>query len=317
MTADYDAIFPSQIDASWAPDGCDPSMLTFLEDCPNAFMGGIATWCSTWVTIQAHPNITVPALSVTPVIRPLIASNPALPFEGWSAATVQMLNLSRLIKSLWSWSQRSGNRLSTTVTNPRIELAFDKGHPVLQPFVQVQCSKPMFLWDQAEVVASFEYDRLVSPVALSEASRTPVNLTLNASDWNTKQAAQAEFLTLELPPHKPALGTILGLSFTGPEFDNSSGIERTVIPCVIDARWVPSTLVYEPLVSNTVLSNISDPGTLDHAVYISGKPINIDLSYAKALNSELSEYILNNLPYTVLEYNMRLFYNSAEAGTVD
>jgi hypothetical protein len=314
LAANYDTLFPSYIDASWVPDGCDPSTLNCAETCPNAFMPGIANWCSLWVTISAQPNITVS--SVTPVVRSLIASNPGLLPSGWSAATVQMLNLSRLIKALWVWNQRSGSKLSTIAANPRIELVFNAERPVLQPLVQVQCSKPVYLRNQAEIIASFEYDRIVHPNALSDTSRIPVNITINTSDWTTRQAAQIGFVDLKLPPYQSALGALIGLSFTNIDPVNSTAIERGIIPCTIDARWSPGVLIYEPVVSNTVLSSISDPGLLDYGTYAAGKPVHIDLSYANALNSVVSSYSLNNLSYTVLEYNLRWFYNSI-SGTVD
>ena len=124
------------------------------------------------------------------------------------------------------------------------------------------------------------------------------------------------FVNLQLPPYQSALGALIGLSFTNIDLANSTAIERGVIPCTIDARWSPGVLIYEPVVSNTVLSSISDPGLLEYGTYAAGKPVHIDLSYANALNSVVSGYSLNNLSYTVFEYNLRWFYNS-RSGAVD
>lgn len=314
MAASYDILYPSHIDESWVPDSCDPSALNCREICPNAFMQGIATWCSQWVTNAVEPNISV--TTATPVVRSLIASNPGLPPTGWSAATVEMLNLSRLAKTLWVWAQRSGSRLSTIASNPRIELIFNDQRPVLQPLVQVQCSKPVYIRSQTSIIVSFDYDRIVEPKSLPDSTRYPVNLTVDSSEWTARQAAQFKFVNLVNDTDRPALGALIGLSFTNYDPVDPKAIERALFPCTIDARWAPSALIYEPVVSNTVLSNFSDPGMLALAVFAAGRPVYIDASYGNALNSVIGSYSLNNLSYTVLEYNLRWFYNS-RVGTVD
>lgn len=160
-------------------------------------MTGISDWYSMWVSLSAFPNIT--AFSDTPVLRSLLSSNPSLHPPGWSAASTQMLHLSRLISSLWVWNQRSGNRSSTVAANPPTELPFDAERPVLQPLVQVQGHKPVNLRNRDGIIASFENEKIAHTNELSDASRTPVNITVNTTNWTPTQAAQVDFVDLQLP----------------------------------------------------------------------------------------------------------------------
>jgi len=90
---------------------------------------------------------------------------------------------------------------------------------------------------------------------------------------------------------------------------DSTAVERLLFPCIIDARWSPGSLIYQPVVYNTVLSNIFDTSRLEYSKYALGKPIQIDISYAHSLNSVLSDFTLDNLSYTVFEHNLRYFYS--------
>lgn len=306
IPADYNSLYPSNVDQAYVNVHCDP----LGEACPNAGMQSISQWCTQWYSNREVPNLTVSALQ--PVVRPLIASYPGPEPTGWSAASVPMLNLSRLMNRLWFWCAQSGSTVSTKVSNPRIEFKFNKENPVMQPFVQVQCSSPVNITYGETLPLSFEYDRLVD---VAQSTSSPINMTVESTDWTARRGAQVEFLNLA-DPNVSLLGAIIGLTFSSDSEESST--HRLLFPCTIDASWTPTTLGFQPLMSKMMFSNISDPGASDHNGHASRERISIDASYANALNSviEDSTHTLANESYTVVEWELRYFYNNDNATAV-
>ena len=227
------------------------------EYCPNAGWPTIAAWDNNWSTRKRLFNITMPIVNSNRV-RYLASSNDLLHFlrrpkdrgtpiyvrVGYALAS----SVSEVVARDLSCVYERANDLDLLepMSRPIYTVSRPDGGKLFKPFVSVQCRDYDELdWENMY----FPHDDLIIPPMnelIGQRWRVPDNA------WKplvkTPGMIKASWVEFSSNPHNPSAGVVFffrkGMSLRGRH--------SVLVPCTVDARWVPVRMWLDPRVDDSI-----------------------------------------------------------------
>lgn len=276
-------LWPQSITADLLPDGClNASDASLQHYCPSAGYGAISSWVAGNMKQRQVGNITMANDDGSSAVRYLTGTTnaPWYASKGGSVASTIGVKQARDLASLAWYGSLTDQPFSSKLGYTRIEPFFPDGQSIMKPFVQVQCgynvvgnqTSYIFPHDTLQIPP---FDTLIDPVwyvpdaILSQVLNGGDELGNNSFAWVDMQQYRGE----------PSIGAVFA-------FNSPSNL--VILPCVVDARWVPVEMWLEPKSDYSIRQNSTDPGLLLQRILKKkvpvGKPIHISPGWADALN---------------------------------
>lgn len=167
-----------------------------------------------------------------------------------------------------------------------------------EPLVTVRCSYYDF------TNSSKSPNPLIAPYVHNRFGDTGIATTerfgweIPASSWNFSRSLLnvVNFTWVDLQSRD--VNASIGAVFSVPDIPDS-GQSGMIVPCTVEARWIDSSLFYDPSTSDMVLDNVTDPSVFSQDSSKRGKKdtplaasdiVKIPLDWAQMLNTETPRY---------------------------
>lgn len=293
--------------------------------CPSAGWATIAAWdnYSNW---RRPFNITMP-IAYTNMVRYLAASsdqinerlfrritrNPdraVIIRHGYSVASSVGELIARNLGCLYEWSDNQGSL--EPMSRPIYTVSRQNREELFKPFVSVQCrDHARDRWKDMQ----FPHNNLVIPPMdryTTEKWKVPESL------WrpliNSHDSIKASWVDFSAYPGKPSVGLVV---FAKDGMANGTAFNAPVlVPCTVDARWVPVNTWIDPKIDNFVHEDQAnlldatyggDPRPYPHAV--SGtRRVSFDQSYIDALAVNVDDGNQSTIEAIIERHFARLVY---------
>ncbi|UKZ72212.1 uncharacterized protein TrAtP1_013154 [Trichoderma atroviride] len=260
--------YPRVLDNNtWPLHAYDPNIDRFVaENATDCLTNAVGSWCpafgvsvvENWAISNyedhATPNITVTGTSGTQ--RALTAD---LIANGTAIAATQSNWVIRMFGLFATYVKHRSAFAASSITLPM----YTSTDPMYAPVVQVQCQALLpndtrnsvrFLTDQLTNYTDSSADRYNPQLSWSVP---PEALSLH----NQQDYAHFEWVDLSKQTTtgmwRPSLGAVAKI----PGWVNGRP-GFYIIPCIIDARWAASSAIYQPIISDVIISNLSSPADL-------------------------------------------------------
>lgn len=306
-------LWPQSITAHLLPEGCLTSSESYY--CPSAGYRDISSWVEGNLKQRQSANVTIANDDGSSLVRYLTGSLQPGPTtwnltDGQSVASTVGVRQARDLVAVALWEIESEQPYTTTQGPSRIEPSLSDGSSIMKPLVHIQCGINR-VTDQTDYV--FAHDKLsmhpfnnatarqstwvVPGNVVSQILSNPDGLGTNSFAWVDMQQYDG----------KPSIGAVFAFHDPTPD-------EILLLPCVVDARWVPVNIWLEPTSDFAVRQDSPNPIAL-HRDILNGKvsvgdPIHIDTDWADSLNPGGCKFFLSISIYASLVSAFALSYAS-------
>ena len=256
-----------------------------MFDCPNSGFSDLASWVTAYSNENAGANFSVrEPLSGTR--REIVSQNVSngnaysdgnahgeetscAPSRGESCtvavATTLHHSITSLTGSFWAYVKANDVGEASEVNRPMFALSDNS--PVAAPLVQVSCGFAIFKSDNQSKSA------LRLPVSqlnnfANDSTDFQSNWMVDPALWNSTPPLNTNFTWIDLTEYKDipsqygraSLGALVNLPFVVNDVEQSDNEQASfLLPCTIDARWASVQISYDPINSDLIESNITNP----------------------------------------------------------
>ncbi|KKP06867.1 hypothetical protein THAR02_01064 [Trichoderma harzianum] len=312
LTLNSTTIPTSAAGFEWGLDSClTAAPQTSALACPGYGFEALRAWTRSNFQNHTAPNLPI-VESVTGAQRILAAESLG---NGTAIAATQSNWVVRLYALFIRYIQLHHLGVVNSMSNPM----YTSADSIYAPVVQVQCHTV----DSANTNRSgvgFLTNKLTNYT--KDGAICHQGLSFNWIDLLSENAleigddGQTTKLDSTWRPSIGAVATIPGMLGDQPT--------SYIVPCIVDARWAASSAWYEPTMSETVISNLSNPSVLTHSTVALnldgsvpaktrprqqwgiGDPINISPNWAELLNA------LGHLAFTMTSSDGGFVTDSAD-----
>ena len=279
-------LWPQTITADLLPEGCLTSSESYY--CPSAGYREISSWVEGNMKQRQSSNVTMANDGGSSLVRYLTGGlQPGATTwnltNGDSVASTVGVRQARDLVALALWEMESEQPWTGTQGPAKIEPSLSDDSSIMKPLVHVQCGINR-VTDQTEYL--FAHDKLsmhpfdnatarqstwvIPGDVVSQVLSNPDGLGTNSFAWVDMQQYEG----------KPSIGALFAFEDPTPEI--------LLLPCVVDARWVPVNIWLEPTSDFAVRQGSTDPIALYRDILKGktsvGDPIHIDTDWADSLN---------------------------------
>jgi hypothetical protein len=280
---EYNDMWPQLISKDLVPADCQnsssqDSLLNHI--CPSAGYDTINVWVKAYMEESAQPNITMMDSDGSNAARFLTSTYGSDMRTGWIVTSSVGNKQARDLFSFWQYAKWFSRELSS-ITRPLVTPFLLNGKSYMKPLVQVDCS--LFPANASSI--SFPHGHLTTPpfdkVADEDWGVQSPMISQLLMDANRDGLNTFTWVDMSSYSDIPSIGAIFALSS-----DNYTDI---IVPCTIDARWVPVTIWLDPENDPVVAQDSPDLGVLLQTMLNAGNllqdPMIISTEWADFLSS--------------------------------
>jgi hypothetical protein len=260
---------PSYVGTGYFPQYCDH----WQQDsdsmyCPSSGYPTIKAWAATYFLTGSFGNITMPMGSagralVSEESIPLAKMNRS---NSGSFTTTADDSLARISANFYTYIKE--HKIASIEKTVRARFTVDPSTSIAQPLVAVSCNQFNYaearLWKSGEMV--FPYPK--------NAASNMTNWVTNTEGWTVPrntwdfvrplETVNFTFVDLWNYPNHTSLGAVFTIPYKYRLYNDQGKLvnvtqQSMVIPCSIEARWVNSTMWFEPQVDTVVSVSPTDP----------------------------------------------------------
>ena len=285
LVTPYEDLYPSTVDMSlFISYSCGNAP---RRDCPYDGWMYIEEWAGAYLDSFLPPNFTT--VESSGVTRYLTGSNIRFSFDNYSVASTVPGGFTYYTDQLWLYAQRNAWELSK-FSRPLITFNLPKEKPLMKPLVQTQCGPIYETTSGDSQTVEFPHDQLRQTEGTFDLSDWTYTVE-NVSYFRDQVGVQLQWVDISDLAGKQTIGAIFGMPFENPGPLNfgtpvTTGTAHGLVPCVIDAKWVPVEMAFDPNTSQEILQDTPDPMeiVIDKGLMTRANDIAIDISFAMAMN---------------------------------
>ncbi|KAI1856216.1 hypothetical protein JX265_011728 [Neoarthrinium moseri] len=302
IDGDMRGLYPQNLDASLAREydrRCSTSDMT--SSCPGSGNPDLVDYATAYANENIAPNITLTQLYgrasrvLTATKNPIEGKNTSI-----SIASTLHSDITEMTGLFWHYVRSNSDGLIHKISRP--QLTPNERFIVRSPVVQVQCKG--FRWHDAipkKVEPAFPTDLFAGLAQSDDKSGIPVppqywNYTRQFYDRTNFTWVNLKDVSWNGKTVSASIGALASVPYRR-RFQLDSGkdvsIQETLlIPCVLDARWTATDIIYDPTEDDTIVANTTNPTSFFGAIhdidvrnkYGIGSMILVDTAWADLLN---------------------------------
>lgn len=208
-----------------------------------------------------------------------------------------------LLGGFWNYANTANLGLINQSARPKIQV--DKSIPTYEPLVSVRCAAYGYPSSREShgVIAAPYVRNIFGETGFTDYDNWGWSVPQSA--WNFSRPMNAvNFTWIHLQDLDEKVNASIGALFSVPRSaiaaNGTSMEESTILPCTVEARWIANELVNDPMASDIISDNVTDPMVFAYehradydpstaaAKYGASPIINISSDYADLLNIHTS-----------------------------
>ena len=296
LQGDSSVIWPEHVTVNILPPGCLNNTAADPTVCPYQGFQNVLNWAHRQQDQNLQPNVSLEDFST---VRYLTSSANGDLYSGWTATSSVSIRDARDLGNYWDYALTYGLDIAS-IYRPTM-VPFIASSPGLQkPLVQAQCTAYYDVANLREI--EFPHKDLNSSPLQTYQNATwpwPVNFSGSVRDSSSRNPLfdevfpgydiqdQISFEWVDMTEFSDGISLgALSVFWTG----NGS---TAVVPCTIDAHWVPVSIFLDPRYDGIIFQDSPDPGLLlshngSDASSITMTRISIDKAWADTMDFPLN-----------------------------